>query len=176
MHLATENTWRGSYVGAEIDGVDMWDAIVLKMSSPHSEIIHYVSVDNEAGCVQRDMYKLNYQEPLVDVGTPECIFERDGHPQSANFVCDDVVLLSGTDGISGMPFSLSPQLTKAILCVLALMNIFVMVVVCCQLRRSRLTRKPSKYELVSVGDSTHSKVFELTATSEHSGAEGAVVA
>jgi hypothetical protein len=97
MHLATDGTWTGSYTGVEIDGSDMWDAILNKETSPHTEIVHYVSVRTTDACVQKDMVKLNYQEDLVDYGAPAYYFESDEDPDAVNYVCDDVYLLTGTE-------------------------------------------------------------------------------
>eukprot|EP01035_Chromulina_nebulosa_P018292 gene18292-23973_t len=38
MGLATNGEWTGSYSGADIDGVDIWDAVTTNSKSPHTEM------------------------------------------------------------------------------------------------------------------------------------------
>ena len=49
----------GSYSGAEIDGVDMWDAILNDEVSPRVEIVHYVNRDGY-GSIQVNMLIIVY--------------------------------------------------------------------------------------------------------------------
>lgn len=42
MGLATDYEWEGSYSNVEIDGVDIWGAILSNSSSPHQEIVFQV--------------------------------------------------------------------------------------------------------------------------------------
>ena len=51
MYLATGGAWTGSYVGAVIDGVNMWEAIMSDEDSPRTEIAHYANAEG-AGSVQ----------------------------------------------------------------------------------------------------------------------------
>jgi hypothetical protein len=108
MHLATEGTWTGSYTGATIDGSDMWNAITTNSASPHTDIVHYVSSKSAAACVQKNMVKLNYQESLVTVATPEAVFTSDADPGAANFQCDFVSFLTGDDAAGSQSPSSKP--------------------------------------------------------------------
>lgn len=42
MGWATGGEWNGSYTNAELDGVDVWDAILTNSTSPRQEIVFYV--------------------------------------------------------------------------------------------------------------------------------------
>jgi hypothetical protein len=97
MNVATSGSWTGSYSGADIDGVDMWDAIMTNSASPRSEIIHYASTSSTSASVQKDLVKLDYLQTLADVGTPEAVFDSDADPQNANYACSDVSELTGTE-------------------------------------------------------------------------------
>lgn len=57
MGVATGNMWKGSYTGAALDGVDMWNAIMGNSDSPRSEIVHYVDKFGNTS-IQIDMHKL----------------------------------------------------------------------------------------------------------------------
>lgn len=74
MGLATGGTWKGSLIGAELDGVDMWDAITSNTDSPRTEIAHYVDKFGNVS-VQIDMMKI--------VLTAESEIEGYGIPQFA---------------------------------------------------------------------------------------------
>eukprot|EP01035_Chromulina_nebulosa_P019145 gene19145-24984_t len=65
MSLATNGEWTGSYSGAEIDGVNVWDAIVTNSESPHNEIVFYVGDD--ASIIQIGDLKYMTNQDLQDV-------------------------------------------------------------------------------------------------------------
>jgi hypothetical protein len=95
MHVATEGAWTGSYSGATIDGVDMWNAIMTNSTSPKTQIVHFASAHTDNACVQIGMVKLNYLEVLQPVNDPDYVFAGDMHPQQAYFQCADVSSLTG---------------------------------------------------------------------------------
>ena len=77
MGLATNNQWTGSLFGAELDGVDQWDAITtLSASSPRSEIVHYHN-GSTYSVVQVDMVKLNLGDVLGPGYDVQYVFAED---------------------------------------------------------------------------------------------------
>lgn len=68
MGLATGNTWTGSYVGNDIDGVDMWSAINDNTDSPRIEIVHYADHYGNVS-IQYNMNKYIYTGTNVDATT-----------------------------------------------------------------------------------------------------------
>lgn len=93
MGLATGGEWTGSYTGAELDGVDMWDAIINNLPSPRSEIVHYA--DGEYGCsIQIDMMKLDVGDTLLLQKEPAFVFPGDVNPDSSEMYCKSPSLVS----------------------------------------------------------------------------------
>jgi hypothetical protein len=55
MHLATNNSWTGSLRQADLDGYDMWSAIVNGEDSPRHVIVH--GIRKKSSSVQLNMLK-----------------------------------------------------------------------------------------------------------------------
>jgi hypothetical protein len=64
MSLATHGLWNGSYAGATLDGVNMWDTIISNSVSPRKEILHY-SDGVRTTSLQFGMIKLNLNDTAV---------------------------------------------------------------------------------------------------------------
>jgi hypothetical protein len=58
MGIATNNAWIGSYANSELDGFDMWSAILSDSESPRHEIVHYVDDENIICSYQYDYLKI----------------------------------------------------------------------------------------------------------------------
>eukprot|EP00595_Chromulina_sp_UTEXLB2642_P002971 CAMPEP_0196767722 /NCGR_PEP_ID=MMETSP1095-20130614/41897_1 /TAXON_ID=96789 ORGANISM="Chromulina nebulosa, Strain UTEXLB2642" /NCGR_SAMPLE_ID=MMETSP1095 /ASSEMBLY_ACC=CAM_ASM_000446 /LENGTH=272 /DNA_ID=CAMNT_0042136311 /DNA_START=638 /DNA_END=1456 /DNA_ORIENTATION=+ len=95
MGLATNGEWTGSYSGADIDGVDMWDAIMTNSDSPHEEIVHYANGDSVIS-IQYNMNKLDRNVVEPDVATPVYIFSEDKSSSSSNYLCENPSLIYDT--------------------------------------------------------------------------------
>eukprot|EP00595_Chromulina_sp_UTEXLB2642_P000323 CAMPEP_0196761698 /NCGR_PEP_ID=MMETSP1095-20130614/1002_1 /TAXON_ID=96789 ORGANISM="Chromulina nebulosa, Strain UTEXLB2642" /NCGR_SAMPLE_ID=MMETSP1095 /ASSEMBLY_ACC=CAM_ASM_000446 /LENGTH=1008 /DNA_ID=CAMNT_0042111583 /DNA_START=472 /DNA_END=3501 /DNA_ORIENTATION=- len=95
MGLATNGEWTGSYSGADIDGVDMWDAIMTNSESPHEEIVHYANGD-ESISIQYNMVKLD--KAIIPPGytTPLYTFDEDNAPENSLYECNDPSLIYDT--------------------------------------------------------------------------------
>jgi hypothetical protein len=93
MGLATGGSWAGSMNGADIDGVDMWDAITNNLPSPHEEMLHYA--DGEWGCsLQQGMLKVDVGDWKLDFNNVTFIFKEDLEPTHASIQCTDPSLMS----------------------------------------------------------------------------------
>jgi len=96
MGLATNGEWTGSYSGADIDGVDMWDAIMTNSDSPHEEIVHYANGPSESISIQYNMIKLDMNVIEPDVTEPLYIFSEDKSSSSSNYLCENPSLIYDT--------------------------------------------------------------------------------
>jgi arylsulfatase A-like enzyme len=76
MGLATGKEWDGSYVGAKIDGRDVWDAIMNDDESPTTEMAHHVDPDG--------LCSLSMESLKLDVGQVVNIFETPNYYFPAN--------------------------------------------------------------------------------------------
>ena len=94
MGLATGNTWTGSLFGADIDGVDQWDAMTkLSTNSPRNEIVHYHDGENVSS-IQIDMWKLNLGDSARGLVIPEYTFTTDLNPELSNQICTNPSLMN----------------------------------------------------------------------------------
>jgi hypothetical protein len=92
MNRATDGEWTGSYSGADIDGVDLWDAITTGDSSTqHEEIVFYA--DSDSAVIQSGDYKYFYNTNDQAYDEPAYVFESDKHPEDAHFACENPTLL-----------------------------------------------------------------------------------
>lgn len=87
MTAATNGEWTGSYVGAELDGVSMWDAIITNGSSPRREIVHYINSDGTEGSLQYDLVKLDWNVTVADCDEVSTYFDTDLDPSLVSTVC-----------------------------------------------------------------------------------------
>jgi arylsulfatase A-like enzyme len=87
MGLATNNEWTGSLFGAELDGVDQWEAITVPgTDSPRHEIVHYHD-GNSTSSIQIDMMKLNLGDELKPASNPSYVFTKDLAPENSAQTC-----------------------------------------------------------------------------------------
>ena len=86
MGLATGGAWGGALFGAELDGVDQWDALTTLGASPRSEIVHFHD-GKVVSSVQIDMWKLNLGDSMRSASGPLHVFEADLVPEDARQVC-----------------------------------------------------------------------------------------
>lgn len=93
MGLATGGSWTGSYVGADIDGVDVWDAVINNEPSPHVDIAHYVDPTGNSSVLQSGGLKYFYNIPIAQVTTPPFVFTSDLNPQASHEICSDPSLV-----------------------------------------------------------------------------------
>jgi hypothetical protein len=92
MNRATDGEWTGSFSGADIDGVDLWDAITTGDSSTqHEEIVFYV--DSESAVIQSGDYKYFYNTNDQATDEPAYVFESDMHPDDTRFACENPTLM-----------------------------------------------------------------------------------
>eukprot|EP01035_Chromulina_nebulosa_P018932 gene18932-24739_t len=96
MNLATEGEWSGSYSGNDIDGVDMWDAIINNEDSPKVEIVHYLY--GETASISYNNLKYDVGLDLkdydsVDYVTGSSIREVDHSCSEVSLMNDDVFVL-----------------------------------------------------------------------------------
>lgn len=93
MGLATNNEWTGSLFGAELDGIDQWEAMTTPKSvSPRSEILHYHN-GSSVSSIQIDMVKLNLGDQLKMGFLSEYIFPEDLFPGYAASTCENPSLI-----------------------------------------------------------------------------------
>lgn len=86
MGLATGGAWTGSMADHVIDGVDMWNAIIEDLPSPHEEMLHYA--DGEWGCsLQQGMRKIDIGDWKLNFNNVTFVFEEDLHPEHAAMQC-----------------------------------------------------------------------------------------
>ena len=69
MGLATNGEWTGSYGGSNLDGLDVWDAIVNNEASPRSLIMHYVNTDGEFSIQEGNWKVSGVQHTLIEYNT-----------------------------------------------------------------------------------------------------------
>lgn len=91
MSLATNGEWTGSLSGADLDGYDVFDAIVMNEDSPRTEIAHYVDMDGTCS-YQLGMMKLEKGTSAPSVSEPDYYFASDLHPEYESFSCEDTTL------------------------------------------------------------------------------------
>ena len=61
MHLATGGTWSSGYTGIEIDGMDVWNALMtMNADLARTEIVYYV--DKLSYVLQHGSYKYFYNQ------------------------------------------------------------------------------------------------------------------
>jgi arylsulfatase A-like enzyme len=93
MHVATAGAWEGSLSGAELDGVDLWQAITTtKNTVQHDEIPFYVAQDGSASVIQRGAYRYYYNMNDNPVDEPEYVFEYDLQPTHSYKSCVSIVM------------------------------------------------------------------------------------
>jgi len=68
MGLASGGLWKGSMTGAEIDGVDQWNALTTNGDSPRIEIVHFADSYGNVS-IQYNMNKLVWTGANVDATT-----------------------------------------------------------------------------------------------------------
>jgi arylsulfatase A-like enzyme len=85
MGVATNADWSGSYGGDDVDmdGVDVWSAMVNNEDSPRSEILHFTDGIDSAS-IQIDMVKLDMNPVSAKVHKPDYIFTEDANPDFVN--------------------------------------------------------------------------------------------
>jgi hypothetical protein len=92
MGLATNGEWSSSnsVSGKEVDGVDMWSAIINDEESPRSEIVHFV--DGEDYSIQYylngSILKMNNDNDPPDVESPTFVFLEDKNPSLSHVSCE----------------------------------------------------------------------------------------
>ena len=87
MGLATEAQWTGSYSGADLDGIDLWDAIVSNTESPRHEILH--ELKREDVSIQIDNMKLDASHvPPIRKHKPDYTFTADADPTLSRMTCE----------------------------------------------------------------------------------------
>ncbi len=97
MGRATKGQWKGGLAGAEIDGQDVWDAVMSGDSTKgHKELVFFVN--NNASVLQLDQLKYFYNQ--FDVGTEEAsfYFRGDLNAKKSTKSCTAPSLVSG-DGV-----------------------------------------------------------------------------
>ena len=93
MGLATNNKWKKGLFGADLDGVDQWDAITSPGTpSPRSEIVHYHD-GIDVSSVQIDMVKLNVRDTPHSQVSPDYVFAADLAPLNSVQSCSDPSLM-----------------------------------------------------------------------------------
>jgi hypothetical protein len=92
MGLASGGLWNSSYRGAEIDGVDMWDAITTNGESPRSEIVHYY--DGTTISLQMGDVKFIGSGYGQETHDPTYVFEEDQNPDSSVTSCENPSLMT----------------------------------------------------------------------------------
>lgn len=117
MGLATNGAWNGSYTNSDIDGEDVWDAILNNTTSPHHELVFHSrkytgtdtkvhqgqlhesssSQDSESytieSSLQYDMVKYVYNLALQQTDDPLIRFNHDLNPNSSHMVCSNPSLI-----------------------------------------------------------------------------------
>jgi hypothetical protein len=73
MNLATNGQWTGSYSGAVIDGVSIWESIINDKNTGRSELAFYSYQDAYAGIY--DNIKMLYNLSSNPVETPDVYFD-----------------------------------------------------------------------------------------------------
>jgi hypothetical protein len=97
MHIATDGQWTGSLTNAELDGLDMWEAILTNATSPRIEIVHYAD-GNKTVTLQQSNMKFAVIGAISRTTTPVYTFASDLMPQSQRYQCSDASLMdSATD-------------------------------------------------------------------------------
>ena len=87
MGLATGDQWTGSFAGADLDGVDLWNAIVSNTESPRHEILH--ELKREDVSIQIDNMKLDASHvPPIRKHKPDYTFTADADPTLSRMVCE----------------------------------------------------------------------------------------
>ena len=85
MSAATDGTWKGSYTGADIDGLDFWPALTGTGDTPDKEIVFFVG-DN-AGVIQQGPYKYFFNQDMQEQEPASYVFEEDQGPKYARQTC-----------------------------------------------------------------------------------------
>ena len=87
MGLATGGQWTGSYTGeVEIDGVDLWPALLANEASPRREVLHELKKEDVS--IQLDMLKLDVSHvPPIRKHKPDYTFNADADPAKAQTTC-----------------------------------------------------------------------------------------
>lgn len=93
MNRATDRKWTGSYIGADIDGVDIWDTLVSDVPSPHSLIVHYVDSAGASSALQWKDFKFYYNLNMGTVTSPPFVFANDQNPDSSRESCSNPSLV-----------------------------------------------------------------------------------
>ena len=91
MSAATDGTWKGSYTGAEIDGLDFWPALTGTGDTPDKEIVFFVS--ENAGVIQQGGYKYFYNQDMQEQEPAQYVFEEDQGPKYARQTCTNPNLI-----------------------------------------------------------------------------------
>ena len=95
MHLATNGQWKGSMGNVELDGFDMWDYLNGNLTSPRTEIVHFVDTDEFS--VQYNSIKLNAGgEAPNEQEDSNFVFTKDLNPQDAYYECESDLSISET--------------------------------------------------------------------------------
>jgi len=91
MGLATNNTWTGSYSGAEIDGDNIWPHLTSPPNTisqvQHREEIVFTSVSNGSFAMQYKTMKYMTGLWFPSAVLPPVIFEQDQMPESSRKIC-----------------------------------------------------------------------------------------
>lgn len=128
LGLATGKQWSGSFKGATIDGVDVWDAIIKDEESPHKEIIFYVAADSAV--IQYDMMKYILGFPPVAVNLPKYVWDKDLHPDHSYMTCDITDMGDPTYGAYSSTLTITQILSGGLHVLIVLtMIIFVFLIV-----------------------------------------------
>ena len=114
MGLATGGQWDGSYIGNELDGIDMWRSITTGSDSPRSEIVHYHDGDSTYTITAKG-FKLSKGSDPPGVVEPSWVFDKDQDPDAADMSCENPSLMYSDDALmaAGKPSSESSSYSKA---------------------------------------------------------------
>ena len=94
MSAATDGKWKGSYTGADIDGMDFWPALTGDGDTPDKEIVFFVS--ENSGVIQQGPYKYFWNQDMQEQEEPSYIFTEDQMSKNARQTCTNPNLI-GSD-------------------------------------------------------------------------------
>lgn len=92
MGLATNGEWESSLSGADIDGSDIWSAVMSNSASPHTEIVHYADGMGNFS-IQQNMIKMDSGFVQSSASVLPFVFSEDLTPDAAVYSCIDPSLM-----------------------------------------------------------------------------------
>lgn len=151
MGLATNNEWTGSLFGAELDGVNQWEAMTTpNMESPRSEIVHYHD-GLSTSSVQIDMIKLNLGDLLKQGFVAEYVFAEDLSPNNSASSCENPSLIAsmnfharGNTQLLRVVHS-NFLIFKMLFCMMGLLVVYIFITNFSELKRTGENKKLSLY-------------------------------